>query len=334
MNFVSKTLEIREGGTFRILGRQRIVDGIPRFSWSNSGIEFNAVFDRMTVYFGEYTADQPVMYKIYVDGYEVKASVMGKGVTAVIENVRDRKHKVKILRISEGTPLTYIDKIVIFGSKPEFSMPEESKQLKLEFLGDSITCGYGVLSSKEQNVYYTHEQDSTKSYAYLTAEALNAEIRTIAISGQGIVHSCGENVGIRFVEFFEAVSREQGGYKCDGYIPDVFVINGGTNDKLSHVTMDEFVKGGIELLTAIRKMYPDTPIIWMYGAMVHVFEEGVIKAVQKFNRTDKNTYSLIVKSISEYKNQTGANGHPNVNASVRCAGILKRKIAEILTLRK
>ena len=134
MNFVSKTLEIREGGTFRILGRQRIVDGIPRFSWSNSGIEFNAVFDRMTVYFGEYTADQPVMYKIYVDGYEVKASVMGKGVTAVIENVRDRKHKVKILRISEGTPLTYIDKIVIFGSKPEFSMPEESKQLKLEFL--------------------------------------------------------------------------------------------------------------------------------------------------------------------------------------------------------
>ena len=334
MNFESKTMEIREGGTFRILGRKRIIDDIPRFSWSNSGIEFNASFDRMTVFFGEYNADQPVIYKIYVDGYEVKASVIGKGITAIVENLRDRLHKVKIIRISEGAPLTYIDKIVIYGMKPEFSLPAESNQLKLEFLGDSITCGWGVLASKDRVGFCTHEEDSTKSYAYLTAEALKADIRTIAISGQGIVHSCGENVGIKFIEFFDAVSREQGGYKCDGYIPDVFIINGGTNDKLCHVTPDEFVKGGVELLTAIRKMYPDTPIIWMYGAMVHVFEESVKKAVQQFNRQDKNTYCLIVKSVYDYKNQTGSSGHPNVNGSIRCAGILKRKIAEILTLRK
>ena len=334
MNFESKTLEIREGGCFRILGRQRIIDNIPRFSWSNSGIEFCASFDRMTVLFGEYNADQPVIYKIYVDGFEVKASVMGKGVTSVVENLRDRMHKVKIIRISEGSLLTFIDKIIIYGNNPEFSLPAESKKMKLEFLGDSITCGYGVLASKDVKTVNTYEEDSTMSYAGLTAEALNAEIRTECISGQGIVHSCGENVGIKFIEILDMVSRDKSGYKCDGYVPDVFIINGGTNDKLSHVTLDEFVKGGVELLTAVRKMYPETPIIWMYGAMVHVFEVGVVKAVQQFNKQDKNTYSLIVKSINQYKNQTGADGHPNVNGSIRCAGALKKKIAEILTLRK
>ncbi len=334
MNFDIATLEIRENGNYRILGRQDIVDGIPRFTWSNSGIEFCAKCDRLTVYFGEYNADQAVMFKIYVDGMEIKTAVKGNGITAVVENLRDRVHKVRIIRISEGSVAAYIDKIEIYGKHPEFSLPPAAKKLKLEFLGDSITCGFGVIASKSKNVFTTHEEDSTKSYAYLTAQALGADIRTECISGQGIVHSCGDNVGIRFIEIFDMIARGKPGYKCDGYIPDIFVINGGTNDKLSHVTPEEFVKGGIELLTAIRKMYPDTPIIWMYGAMVHVFEESVVKAVQQFNKHDKNTYSLIVKSIYDYKNQTGAVGHPNVNGSIRCAGILKRKIAEILTLQK
>lgn len=331
MNFESKTLEIRENGKFKILGRNYIKDGIPMFSWSNSGIEFCAKFDRITVFFGEYSADQPVMFKIFVDGFEAKASVIGKGITAVVENLRDRSHNVKILRISEGSVCASIEKVVIYGKSPDFSMPTKEKKLKLEFLGDSITCGYGVLASKFQNAFYTHEEDSTKSYAYLTAEALGADIRTECISGHGIVHSCGENVGIRFIDIFGMVSREESGYKCDGFVPDVFIINGGTNDRPTVVSLDEFVKGGIELLTAIRKMYPETPIIWMYGAMLHAFDNGVQKAVQQFNKRDKNTYCLIVKSINDYKNQTGANGHPNVCGSIRCAGILKRKISEILT---
>ncbi len=334
MNFNMASLEIRENGGFRILGRKNIVDGVPRFSWSNSGVEFCAKCDRLTVHFGEYNAEQPVYFKIYVDSVEIKACVIGKSVTAVVENLRDRIHKIKIIRISEGSTTAYIDKIEICGKSPEFSMPADTKKLKLEFLGDSITSGYGVLAAKSRTAYYTYEQDSTKSYAYLTAQALGADIRTECISGQGIVHSSGENVGIKFVDIFDMIARRKPGYKCDGYIPDVFIINGGTNDKLSHVTPDEFVNGALELLTAIRKMYPSTPIIWMYGAMVHVFDESIVKAVHQFNKHDKNTYCLIVKSIYDYKNQTGAAGHPNVNGSIRCAGILKRKIAEILSFQK
>ena len=65
--------------------------------------------------------------------------------------------------------------------------------------------------------------------------------------------------------------------------------------------------------------------------MVHVFDEELKVAVERFNRTDKNTHLLIVKSVNDYKNQKGTYGHPNVNASIRCSGILKRKIMEILS---
>ena len=330
MNFNTKAMNIVKGESFKLLGRPFYVDDVPAFTWSNSGIEFCAKFDRITVFFGENSSNVPVMFKIYVDNHEIKTAVSGKGVTAVVENLRDKIHDVKILRISEGSNPITVDKVQIYGKNPDFMLPPEKKRLKLEFLGDSITAGYGVLADSERMEYTTYEQDSTKTYAYLTAEALDAEIRTICISGEGICHSCGDSVGSPFISFFNRASRNTEGYTPDDYVPDVFVVNGGTNDKKSHVTSEEFIGGVITLLTDIRSKYPKTPIIWMYGMMVHVFDEELKKAIDIFNEKDKNTYCLIVKSVNEYKNQKGTYGHPNVNASVRCSAVLKKKIMEIL----
>ena len=332
MNFNTKVMDIIKGGTFKVLGRPYYVDNVPAFTWSNSGIEFCAKCDRLTVFFGENSVEQPAIFKIYVDGVEVKASVVGKGTIAVIENLRDKMHKIKILRISEGYNCISILKVQIYGSAPVFSSPSEKKRLKLEFLGDSITAGFGVLADGEKMEYTTYEQDSTTTYAYLTAEALDAEIRTICISGEGICHSCGDMVGTPFIKFFNRTCRGAEGYTQDDYVPDVFVVNGGTNDKRAHVTSEEFIEGVITLLKDVRSKYPTTPIIWMYGMMVHVFDEELKTAINRFNETDMNTHLLIVKSVNDYKNQRGTYGHPNVNASVRCSGILKRKIVEVLNL--
>lgn len=334
MNFNTKVMDIVKGGTFNVLGRPYFVNDVPAFTWSNSGIEFCAKCDRITVFFGENPAEQPAIFKIYVDGIEVKASVAGKGTTAMIENLRDKMHKVKILRISEGSYCVSVLKAQIYGKAPEFSLPAEKMRLKLEFLGDSITAGFGVLADGEKMEYTTYEQDSTKTYAYLTAEALDAEIRTICISGEGICHSCGDMVGTPFIKFFNRTCRGVEGYTPDDFVPDIFIVNGGTNDKRTHVTSEEFIEGVITLLKDIRSKYPETPIIWMYGMMVHVFDEELKAAVNQFNKTDKNTHCLIVKSVNDYKNQRGTYGHPNVNASVRCAGILKRKILEVLSLNR
>ena len=330
MNFNTKTMEIKKGEIFKLHGRPYYVDDVPKFTWSNSGIEFYAKFDRMTVFFGENTVEQPVLFKVYVDGFEVKTSVVGKGVTAVLENFRDKLHHVKILRISEGSNLISVDKVQIYGKNPEFVPVPEKKKLKLEFLGDSITAGFGVLADGDKMEYTTYEQDSTKTYAYLTAEALDAEIRTICVSGEGICHSCGDMVGTPFIKFFNRTSRALDGFTPDDYVPDVFIVNGGTNDKRTHVSSEEFKAGVTALLMDIRSKYPLTPIIWMYGMMVHVFDDELKEAIENFNKTDKNTHWLIVKSVNDYKNQRGTYGHPNVNASVRCAGILKRKIMEVL----
>ena len=331
MNFQTKVMDIKKGGCFRLLGRPYYIDDIPGFTWSNSGIEFCAQCDRITVFFGENLTEQPVMFKIYVDNRSIKTSVLGRGVTAVIENLKDKKHHIKILRISEGSYCASIEKIQIYGKTPGFSMPEKIRRLKLEFLGDSITAGFGVLADSSKLEFTTYEQDSTKTYAYLTAEALDADIRTICISGEGICHSCGDGVGLTFKNFINRTTRGLDECIPDEYVPDVYIVNGGTNDKKCHVTSEEFSEGVINLLNVIRAKYPETPIIWMYGMMVHVFDEELKKAINLFNESDKNTHCLILKPVSEYKNESGTYGHPNFNASVRCSRVLVKKIKEILS---
>ncbi len=333
MEFNNITFPIRKDGDFRLLGRQYFEDDVPVLSWSNSGIEFEASFERIIVTFFEHTHEFACFVKIFIDDKEYKFGIHGKANRAVIEGFKDKKHKVRIIRISERNDFLKIDTVQLFGKKPYMkALPE--KKLKLEFIGDSITCGYGVIAEKEADKYDTYQQDSTKTYAYLTAKALCADIRTECISGQGIVHSCGEEVGTVFEEFFGYTTRQGKNYVCDGYIPDVFIINGGTNDKLSHVTPEEFEEAAIRLLTKVRTMYPETPIIWVYGMMMLPFEAQVRSAIKKFAKANKDVYCIITKPVSKMKNEVGAVGHPNHNASVRVSKILVRKIRTILSKKK
>ena len=53
------------------------------------------------------------------------------------------------------------------------TLPE--KPLKIEVIGDSITCGYGVDDEDENHQFTTATEDVTKAYAYKTAKALDAE---------------------------------------------------------------------------------------------------------------------------------------------------------------
>lgn len=330
MNFNKETFSVKKGGLFTVLGRPYYINDTPAFTWSNSGIEFEAVCERFNIHFGENTADEPAFFKIYVDGKEQKACVSGKKSVAIIENLKDTRHKIKVIRISEGSKCITIESVDLFGKEPGLFKSEQTKKLRLEFLGDSITAGYGVIASGKELEYTTYEQDSTKTYAYLTSLALDAEIRTICISGEGVCHSCGEGVGTPFAEFFQRTTRGIPGGEKDDYVPDVFIINGGTNDKRSHVTSEEFKSGVKSLLQDVRERYPNVPIIWMYGMMLHVFDEELREAIEEFSKAYGNVHLLIVKAVTDYKNQTGTYGHPNYNASKRCSALLVKKIKEVL----
>lgn len=315
---------------YKIHGRTLADENGLKLSWSNSGIEFCFKGERAIVFFNDYICDKPVFVKVFTDGKPQKFGLCGNAPTIVIECEKEAVHTVKLLRISEGEVYLGFKEITVYGKAPVFKAPKTEKKLKLEFLGDSITTGWGVCATGEQDAFNTYEQDSTKSYAYMTAELLDAEIRTEAIGGQGVWRACSKAEGVQFKHMFDMSVRGNENYEHSTWIPDVMVLHCGTNDEPGGTTDEEMLREGNILLDKIRKVYPNTKIIWMYGMMNSKFKTTLKKLIDERRRIDKNVYYLPLEKISREKNEVGAVGHPNVNASVKVSKKLSKFITKII----
>ena len=315
---------------FRIIGRTGAHEaGLP-LSWSNSGMEFRFRGSRAELHFAAYESDQPVYVKAFTDKTAQRFGLDGKSPKLLFDFEKDGVHTVRILRISEGNVPLVFEKARVYGKAPALLAPPKEKPFKIEFMGDSITAGFGITAPREQNVYTTYEQDSTQTYAYLTAEKLDAELRTECISGQGVWHSCGTEVGIRFTEIFDMALRGVPGYDHASWQPDVMVLNCGTNDVPGGTTPEIMYREAGLLLDKVRAAYPDAQIIWLYGMMNAKFSDTFKTLIRDRRKTgDRKLHYLYVPDIYGKKDEVGAIGHPNVNASVRVAGKLAGYIQKL-----
>ena len=328
--FNYKETDLKNNETIKIHGRTIYAGGL-YLSWSNSGVEFKFKGTRAEFYFNEYWDSQGAYVKLFADKSETKHALFGKASKIIFESENDTTHTLKLLRISAGDVYLVLNKIRIYGKQPEFLTPDAEKELKIEFIGDSITCGYGVMAPKDQTVYVTSEEDSTMTYAYMTSEILNADLRTVSISGQGVCNNAGGEKGTVFSEIFDMKLRHHTGYDHSTWTPDVVVLNCGTNDVPGGTTLDEMYKESGLLVDKVRKAYKDAKIIWTFGMMNDKFHETFNQMVKDKNEEgDKNVYYLPLDKISAEKNEIGGNGHPNTNASVKVSKKLSEFIMKIL----
>ena len=332
MYFNYKEISAENTKHFKIHGRT-LFDGGLLISWSNSGIELNFKGNKIEFNFAEYSAVQPVYVKGFTENGEQRFGLFGIMPKVIFEFDNEKTHTIKLLRVSAGDVPLVLKSIRIYGKNPDFLNPPAEKKLKLEFLGDSITAGYGVLSPADCTVYYTCDEDSTKSYAYLTASILNADIRTEAYSGQGVYRNCEGEEGYQFKRIFDMKIRVRDGYDHSQWSPDVMILNCGTNDVSGGTNEDTMYKEADFLIDKVRGVYPSAKIILTYGMMNDKFHPVFKKLVADKNKKgDRNLYYLPLEIITSEKDEKGAVGHPNVNASVRASKKLAKFIEKILKM--
>ena len=167
-------------------------DGIP-CDWSASGIEFVATGKgdmtfALTVTTNMGAGKEGCFFRAYVDGaaylngesayYEVK-----KGdATITLKNLPEGTHTIRLVKVTGYTLANTMLKSVSFDGTVAETAPA-AKNLLLEFVGDSICCGWGVIGD-HKGAY--SDQDATMAYPYLIAEAMGADLSVMALSGQGL----------------------------------------------------------------------------------------------------------------------------------------------------
>lgn len=328
--FINEPIKLLGNEMIRIRGRHTEQDGFLAFDWTNSGIAFAFKGTGFILSLGAYTADIPAYLRVIVDGKRhQRFAVVNGSEKIIIEGLSDKRHRVEILKVTEGEAKLLMDSIALIGNGAVLRNPPFNSPRRIEFIGDSITCGYGVLGSSKDPDYNTFQQDGTYTYAYLTAEKLGAEARYLCASGKGIVCNCdGNREDVRAGQYCSYISR-LGGECNDGWIPDVVVMNIGTNDCGGPVPDDEFAEAAKALIAKIRSRYENAQIIWVYGMMSQLYAQTLRKTIREVQKTDPKVNFVFVDTVFENESETGANGHPNVRASMRVSAILAKKIRSL-----
>lgn len=334
-----------------LIGRNLYSDGVTWLVQSGSAVEFNvSAFSAGVTLNGDSGirngAEYAPRYAVLLDDEVIFDDVLTEKTRTIelFSGTEIRNAKVKVIHLSEanngaiGVSQIRVDSTSMF---PVLPTPE--KDLHIEFIGDSITCAYGVEGADQNENFKTTTENFMKSYAYIAAQKLNAEYSAVCYSGYGIIsgYTTGaKNEGSLMPDCYEYIGRMIN-YKVpwdfSSVKNDVVVINLGTNDS-SYIDQDfdsrspEFTVKYEEFLETVREKNPDAYIICTVGTMGAENEYPLIEeAVENFRKkTGDQRVSCYWSVTHTQADGFGSDWHPNEGTQRRSAYVLADKICQAL----
>lgn len=319
----------------------KLKDGSVGFDYTASGFEvkFRGSKLNFTLNSTEYNSDTYRAYvTVIIDGEDYRTAkyyALDKQDKLITLELEDGEHTVRVLKRSEAMrSRAFLKKIDTDGV---FLKPEARRDRYIEFYGDSITCGYGNMSTDTNTPFRTETEDGLATYAFITAENLGAECSVISKSGIAINKNVSEEALNLPVLARRTSYTDTAAYKSDR-LPDAVVIYGGVNDKNyliaaavgtaeRSVREQAFVDKYVELLTDILMRNPDVTIF----CCSNLYSEGVYmgkfikQAIEKVGNDNIYYVSLTPKKTSD---GIGSQGHPTYKSHEIAAGELTSVIKQ------
>ena len=164
------------------------------------------------------------------------------------------------LRVRQGTTL----------------LPVRARPRRLEFIGDSITCGYGnevAVDDPTNHGYTTKNSNARMAYGAITARRLDAEYVAVAASGRGLSRNYAGEPGTLLPELHELTLPDDPAaplWNHARYQPDATIINLGTNDySTPGLDRARFRQRYTQFLIDLRQRYPNTTLVVALGPMLN-----------------------------------------------------------------
>jgi len=178
--------------------------------------------------------------------------------------------------------------------------PPALPKRKIEFIGDSITCGFGadesVLKCGAKGAQWYDQHSAWLAYGPETARRLNAQYHLSAVSGIGLIHSCCDKK-IVMPQVYDKISMVRNEHLWDfsSYQPDVVSICLGQNDGVQDSAA--FCSAYVAFAKRLRGYYPKARLVFLSSPMA----DSTLKAAL-------TTYIRAVKDqlAKEGENHTGA----------------------------
>jgi lysophospholipase L1-like esterase len=141
---------------------------------------------------------------------------------------------------------------------------------RIEMVGDSITCGYGDEGVGPSCPFSADTEDEYLAYGALTARALDAAHVSISWSGKGMYRNYDGSTTATMPLLYDLTQPTDTTARWDStkYVPDVVVINLGTNDFATGDPGQAYVAAYTAFVTKLRGYYPKAFIVCALGPML------------------------------------------------------------------
>lgn len=250
-------------------------------------------------------------------------SADSSGIYQLASNLSDKAHRITITRRTEshGGNTTF-EGFIVDSGKTLYPLPELTRTI--EFIGNSLTCGYGNEGKSREEHFKYETQNADLVYGALVARKLNANYVAICRSGIGMVQSYDGNKDFVQPELYDEVVAGSN-YQWDyaGNQPDVVVIELGANDLVKPLDSALFVNTYIAFVEQLRSQYTDADIICAAGPNLPADRsmalQSYVRSVQAhFAKTDKKVHYLDFGTIDA----NGSDWHQNLKEHQQMADAL------------
>ncbi|MBL7741558.1 MAG: hypothetical protein JNK14_20230 [Chitinophagaceae bacterium] len=264
--------------------------------------------------------------ELVVDGKTMRLQTKTKRDTIVVPGLSGGIHNVTLVKNTEAN-IGYLELTGILCN--ELIEPLGKPERKIEFIGNSITCGTG----NDQSLVpcgkgvWQDQHNAYLSYGAITARKLNAQYHLSAVSGIGLMHSCC-NMDVIMPQVFDKVSMRNNAIPWDfkKYQPDVVTVCLGQNDGVQDSAA--FCNNYIRFIKKLREYYPRATIICLTSPMADASLTAFMKktltaVVEKVKREgDKKVASYFFSR--QYS--SGCDYHPSLEEHQQIADELTRFI--------
>jgi lysophospholipase L1-like esterase len=289
-----------------------------KFAWSASG--FIGVVRGPKISVSLQTEGTPtVLFQPIVDGVAGARFEVPQGSAQTVVLVDEQKagdHVVELYRETEGSFGDSVFLGIVDGTVQ--GAPPAPGRL-IEFVGDSISAGYGNLGVNVPHggptcTFSIETESATQAYDSMVGGDLTAEVSIIARSGWGIVRDQDGNTGNVLPNVYDdTVGTEASPTWAFTRKPDAVVINLGTNDSAPGDPGTAYETAYLAFLRRVRGHYPSAWIFLTIGPMTDepmltTMRTHLTHVITAFGDSRATTIDLQMQD----KTQTGCDYHPNV----------------------
>ena len=302
------TVALTEDVDLKPVGRASFVDGVLAADHAASGVALNLDCEG-EVRFVIDTA-KPAYFSVTVDGETTKNLLVEAGSydVTVATGLEKDVHTVELINETGFVVGSRVD-IKSVRMNGEVVEAPAGKELYIEFIGDSISAGYGLGPNTAAD---PQKHDATLANPYIAAKLLDADYRITAKSGMGIAYG-----GSLFEDVYPYVNTNRSETAKFDFSsarkPDLVVINLHTNDNNNWGGGDDYTEFDAKfdgMVKTFTEQYgDDIPMLFVFGCMA---KEGYTKATEQSQYLLENNYAdYDIKVVTLTTNREGLSSHPS-----------------------